>query len=166
MSDGHAGFLVAFFSAVSIPVSMVMPSLATRCPQRLVLALGGCFLAGYVGLLAAPVGGAWAWMLLTGIGCGMFPLALTMIGLRTRDPAVTAAVSAFTQGVGYVIAGAGPLLFGVLYGATGSWTVPFAILFVVLGIACASGLLAVRPGLVDEELTASRRPPRTRGSGH
>ena len=51
-----------------------------------------------------------------------FPMVLTLIGLRARTPETTAALSTFVQGWGYVISGAGPLLVGVLLGATGSYT--------------------------------------------
>ena len=105
---------------------------ATIAP--LLTVLGACFAIAYIGLGLAPVGGAWVWMVLAGIGSGMFPVALTMIGLRVahrrRPPA---ALSAFVQAIGYIVAGTGPLLFGVLYGATGSWVLPLALLLVSLG---------------------------------
>ena len=80
-----------------------------------------------------------------GIGSGMFPLALTMIGMRSADPATVASLSAFVQSIGYVIAGLGPLLFGVLHGATGSWTLPLALLWISLGFALACGWWAAAP---------------------
>ena len=83
--------------------------------------LAGAYLVAYVGLAVAPAGGAWVWMVLAGIGSGTFPLALTMIGLRPRTAETTAALSAFVQAIGYIVAGTGPLLFGVLYGATNRW---------------------------------------------
>ena len=86
-------------------------------------------------------------MVLSGIGSGMFPLALTMIGLRSRTPQTTAALSAFVQAIGYIVAGTGPLLFGVLFGATGSWVLPLALLWVSLGLAWIAGLLACAPPL-------------------
>jgi MFS transporter, CP family, cyanate transporter len=82
----------------------------------------------------------------------MFPLSLTMIGLRARTSETTAALSAFVQAIGYVVAGAGPLLFGVLYGATNAWTLPLAALFVALAVAFGAGWLACRPSYVDDEL--------------
>jgi len=78
----------------------------------LIVALCGCYLAGYVGLIVWPHGGALAWCLLIGLGTGMFPLALTLIGLRARTSDGTAALSGFTQSVGYLIAAIGPFLMG------------------------------------------------------
>jgi CP family cyanate transporter-like MFS transporter len=91
-------------------------------------------------------------MALTGIGGGMFPMALTMIGLRARTAETTAALSAFVQAIGYIVAGTGPLLFGVLYGATGGWGLPLALLFIALAISLTAGWLACRSSFVDDEL--------------
>jgi CP family cyanate transporter-like MFS transporter len=117
--------------------------------------LGASYLVAYLGLAVAPVGGAWVWMVFTGIGSGMFPLALTLIGLRARSAETTAALAAFVQTIGYVVAGTGPLLFGVLYGLTNSWALPLGLLFVALALAVGSGWLACRPSFVDDELAAS-----------
>jgi MFS transporter, CP family, cyanate transporter len=155
VSAGSAGWMVALLSALGIPVSMIAPTIAPRRHRAVIAALAGCYLVAYLGLALAPVGGAWLWMVLTGIGTGMFPMALMMIGLRARSAETTAALSAFVQAIGYVVAGTGPLLFGVLYGATGSWTLPLGLLFVALALASGAGWLACRPTFVDDELAAS-----------
>jgi CP family cyanate transporter-like MFS transporter len=85
----------------------------------------------------------------------MFPLALTMIGLRSRTPEMTGALSAFMQSIGYAIAGTGPLLFGVLYGTTHAWALPLMLLFIALGLSWMAALVASRPTFVDDELAAS-----------
>lgn len=155
VSAGSAGWMVALLSALGIPVSMVAPTIAPRRHRAVIAALGGCYLVAYLGLAVAPVGGAWLWMALTGIGAGMFPMALMMIGLRARSAETTAALSAFVQAIGYIVAGTGPLLFGVLYGATGSWALPLGLLFVALALTSGAGWLACRPTFVDDELAAS-----------
>lgn len=152
LSESTSGWLVALLAAVQIPVSMVVPSLAARRIRPLLLVLVSCYVVAYAGMLLAPVGGAWLWMVLAGIGGGMFPVALTLIGLRARTAATTAALSAFVQTVGYVIAGSGPLLFGVLHGATGGWGAPMALLIAAMVINFAAGWRASRPGYVDDEL--------------
>ena len=129
-----------------------------RYHRLLIHVLGLCFVVAYIGLGVAPVGGAWVWMVLSGIGNGMFPLALTMIGLRSRSPQTTAALSAFVQAIGYVVAGTGPLLFGVLYGATGSWVLPLALLWISLALAWMFGWLACAPRYVDDEMAITSWP--------
>jgi CP family cyanate transporter-like MFS transporter len=121
-----------------------------------IVTLASCFAAAYLGLGVAPEAGAWLWMILYGIGMGMFPVALVMIAQRTRTSATTAALSAFVQVIGYLVAGTGPLLFGVLYGVTGSWVLPLAMLWLSLGLSVVFGWLSCAPRFVDDELRGPR----------
>jgi CP family cyanate transporter-like MFS transporter len=156
ISESTAGWLVALLSALGIPIAMIAPNVPPRHHRALIGGLVTCNAAAYLGLGLAPVGGAWAWMVLAGIGSGMFPVSLTMIGLRSRTPDTTAALSAFMQTIGYIVAGTGPLLFGVLFGATGSWVLPLALLWLALALSWVSGWEAATPRFVDDELTERR----------
>lgn len=149
----EAGLLLAFYAALSIPVSMAIPALAVRGQRPIVVVLSAAGLISYLGMLTAPVAGAWLWMLLGGISGGMFPLALTMIGLRSRQIPTTAALSAFVQGIGYLLAGAGPLLVGVLLGISDSWTWPLVLLILAVLGSAATGWYAARPDFVDDQLS-------------
>ena len=155
ISSGTAGAMVAVLAAMSIPISMIVPNVSPRHHRAVVMGLSACYLIAYIGLATAPAGGAWVWMVLTGIGSGTFPLVLTMIGLHARTAETTAALSAFVQAIGYIVAGSGPLLFGVLYGATNHWGWPLALLFGALTVSVVSGWLVSRPSYVDDELAAS-----------
>ena len=154
VSESTAGWLLAVLAAVQIPVSVVVPNLVVRRVRPLMLVLGACYVVAYTGMLVAPVGGSWLWMALAGIGGGMFPIALTLIGMRARTANTTAALSAFVQTVGYMVAGSGPLLFGVLHGATGGWGAPMALLFAAMLISLVAGWLVSSPAYVDDELPA------------
>jgi CP family cyanate transporter-like MFS transporter len=155
ISHGTAGAMVALLSAIGIPVSLFAPSVPPHRHRPLLAGFGLCSLAGYLGLALAPVGGAWAWMVLAGIGNGMFPVALLLIALRTRAAATTAALSAFVQAIGYVVAGCGPLLFGALFDVTGSWALPLTVLFVALALDVAAAWPATAHRYVDDELAPS-----------
>lgn len=154
VSAERAGLLVAFLAALSIPASMVMPAWAARMRSQrpLIVLLVALYVAAYVGLLTAPRSGAWLWAALDGLGAAAFPLSLTLIGLRTRTPDTTAALSAFSQSIGYLIAGTGPLLVGVLYGATGGWAWPFALLFVALAAMLVAGWYLGQDRYVEDDL--------------
>ena len=156
-SPSTAGVLLGVITAMSIPLSFVIPSLAARLQNQtwLILALGVCYPIGYVGLILAPAGGAWLWAILVGAGASIFPLVLTLIGLRARTGEGTAALSGFTQSVGYLMAAVGPLGIGVLYDATGGWTVPLSLLCVIVIAQIAAGLLVARPSYIEDSL-----PPR------
>jgi CP family cyanate transporter-like MFS transporter len=150
-----AGAMVAVFSAVGIPVSLVAPRVPPQHHRAVITAFCACNLIAYTGLAAAPTGGAWLWMVFAGIGGGTFPLALTLIGLRARTADTTAALSAFAQAIGYIVAGTGPLLFGALFGGTGSWALPLVVLFVALAITFVSAWPATADRYVDDEMAAS-----------
>jgi MFS transporter, CP family, cyanate transporter len=157
MSSSAAGAMVALLSAIGIPVSLVAPRVRQERHRVVLAAFGTCNLAAYIGLVVAPIGGAWLWMVLAGIGSGMFPIALTLIGLRTRTAATTATLSAFMQSIGYIVAGTGPVLFGALFGATGSWTLPMTVLFVALAITMVAAWPSTADRFVDDELAPSQR---------
>ena len=161
-SPSTAGLLLGVITAMSIPLSFVIPSLAARLQNQtwLILALGACYPVGYVGLILAPSGGAWLWAVLVGVGASIFPLVLTLIGLRARTGEGTAALSGFTQSVGYLMAAIGPLGIGVLYDATGGWTVPLSVLCVIVLGQIAAGLLVARPSYIEDSLPRRRTADR------
>ena len=152
-----AGLLLGLTTAVSIPVSFVLPGLVVRVasPASLILSLCACYLAGYVGLIIVPYDGALVWSLLIGLGTGLFPLALALIGLRARTSDGTAALSGLTQSVGYLLAAIGPFMMGALYDVTGGWTVSLPVLVVFLVPMAVAGVLASRPRYVEDELVAT-----------
>lgn len=154
MTDTAAAFQVGIAIAVGIPLAMVVPPLLGRVrrPAILVVTLASCYLAAFLGLILIPGQLVVLFSVLIGIGTGAFPLALTLIALRSRTSMATTSLSAFTQCTGYLIASVGPLGFGLLFDVSGGWTVPLGAMCVVVGIQAAAGCLAVRPRFVEDEL--------------
>lgn len=150
VSGSTAGWMVALLSATTIPVSLVVPLVPRRWFRALAWLLTLCSLTCYTGLLVAPVAGAWFWMVLSGIGLGMFPLVLTLIGLRSRTPAATASLSGFVQSIGYGLAGTGPLLFGALHPGGADWTLSLATAIAAAGLALIAAYSACRSDYVDD----------------
>jgi CP family cyanate transporter-like MFS transporter len=145
-----AGLLMGLLSIVALPVSLLVPPLAGRARGQSgwILALSACGAAGLLGFLLVPTSGPWQvlpWVLLVGLGMSVFSLALTVIALRASSAARTAGLSGMAQGIGYVIAGTGPFLIGLLHETTGGWTVPFAVLLAVVVAQAVTGALAGRP---------------------
>ncbi|MFF4544601.1 CynX/NimT family MFS transporter [Streptomyces sp. NPDC001435] len=153
VSSSTAGVLLAVTMVMGVPLAFVIPRLATRLPHQgpIVLALGGCGLAGYAGLYFAPAAGAWAWALLLGVSNCAFPLALTMVGMRARTGAGVAQLSAFAQSTGYLISIPGPLLVGVLYEHSGGWGLPIALMAGLMLPQMVVGVLAGRDRTVEQE---------------
>ncbi|MEV7318811.1 MFS transporter [Streptomyces sp. NPDC093970] len=157
VSAGTAGLLLAVTMVMGVPLAFVIPRVATRLPHQgpIVIVLGVCGLAGYAGLWAAPAGGAWAWAVLLGISNCAFPLALTMVGMRSRTGAGVVQLSAFAQSVGYLISIPGPLLVGVLYQHSGGWGLPIALMIGLMIPQMAVGVLAGRDRTVEDEAAAT-----------
>ena len=107
-------------------------------------------IAGYIGLDISPVAVPALWAALIGLGQGAcFPLALTMIVLRSGSPRLTPAVSTHVQSIGYLLAAAGPITIGALHDATGSWTVPLLLLTALLVPQALTGLAAGRARVIE-----------------
>jgi CP family cyanate transporter-like MFS transporter len=151
-SPTDAGLLLAGVTAVGVPIALLMPTLAgkLRNLRSLVLLMSAAMVASYVGLAVAPHGGAVLWVTLLAVGQGAFPLALAMIGMRARTPEGTVALSAFAQSTGYLIASLGPFLVGVLYEATGGWTLPMGFLIAAALVQGVAGVLAAKPRYVED----------------
>jgi CP family cyanate transporter-like MFS transporter len=153
-SDGHAGDLVGIVAAVSIPISLWLPGVVARRDNQLglVLSVLGCYLVGYSLLLVDAHAFAIPAAVLIGVGCCIFPLVLTLIGLRAHTPDGTAALSGFTQSLGYLMAALGPFLVGTIYDATGHWTAPLWLLLLLVLPLMASAAYVARPAYLEDQL--------------
>ncbi|MET8176229.1 CynX/NimT family MFS transporter [Streptomyces clavifer] len=153
ISAGTAGVLLAVTMAMGVPLAFVIPRAAARLRNQgpIVVVLGGCGLLGYAGLYLAPAGGAWLWALLLGIANCAFPLALTMIGMRSRTGAGVVRLSAFAQSTGYLLSIPGPLLVGVLYQHSGGWGLPLALMAGLMVPQMIAGVLAGRDRTIEDE---------------
>jgi CP family cyanate transporter-like MFS transporter len=152
----HAGALLALYSLIGLPVAVVVPLLVSRIrrPSLLFYFATAAFAVGYLGLLIAPAAAPLLWVVAIGTGPMLFAIVQVLLNMRTRDHVVTARVSGFVQGIGYVFAALGPLTFGVLHELTGAWTVPLMFLLAASLAASISGYLLRKPIMVDDELAA------------
>ncbi|MGY1590556.1 MFS transporter [Geodermatophilus sp. SYSU D00708] len=154
LSAATAGLLLGVNTVVVIPLNAVVPVLTVRPRAQRPLLLGFvvCYVAGWLGLLQAPTTVPWLWMGLLALGMGSFAMVLTLIGLRARTAETTAALSTVTQGWGYLLAGTGPLLVGVLRGSTGGYTGMFVVVLVGVAVLLGAGWLVTRQRYVDDEV--------------
>ncbi|KRE35765.1 cyanate permease [Janibacter sp. Soil728] len=155
LSAGAAGAMISIVASLGIFGGLIMPTVIARSRDisAWMIGFGGLSIAGYVGLLLAPATLPWLWAVLLGLSGFAFPTAIALITARTRDPHVTAQLSGFVQPVGYLLAGIGPFLVGLLYEMTGGWTLVLVLLAATTGLGITlSGLRVSRPVWVDDEV--------------
>nr|WP_174185893.1 MFS transporter [Nocardia barduliensis] len=151
-SAAYGGAMVGLFAVVGLVAALTAPTVVARFrnPFPVVVACAVLFFIAFAGLLVAPMAAPIVWVVVLGLGPSTFPMALTLINMRTRTPAGSAALSGFTQGVGYAVACVGPLLFGVLHTATDGWLVPFAMLGVAVLVLLAGAWQACKPRVLED----------------
>jgi CP family cyanate transporter-like MFS transporter len=142
----QAGILVGLTALIGVPIALVVSPMAARrgSQSAWIVGLGLFGVVGILGVMLAPAAQPVLWSVLIGIGQSVFALALAVIALRARTADETAQLSGMAQGLGYLIAGAGPLLFGVLHDVTGGWTVPWVLFLAVYAIQMVTGAVAGR----------------------
>ncbi|MFH9070114.1 CynX/NimT family MFS transporter [Streptomyces alboflavus] len=147
MNAGDAGWMLSFSSLLGIAGSFVAPVIVGRRVRSGTLAVLGAVLCAlaYAGLLAAPVGAAYLWMSLLGLGQGAaISLALLFIVQRAPDARHVAPLSSMAQCFGYILAATGPAVLGAVHDASHDWTLPVVLLLVLLVPQVAVGLGAAR----------------------
>lgn len=133
-SASRAGLLLAAFSLIQAPTALLVSSFRDRMHDRrpLYYLMVGATLVGLVALALAPTALPWVFTVLLGAGAGGgFALGLVLLVDQASDPAESASLSAMAFLISYSVAAIGPVLLGGLRDATGSFTLPFAILAAV-----------------------------------
>lgn len=151
MSAASAGGVLSIALIVGLPLGVVVGVAAERLPdQRPIALVGMAFtLAGWLGVLLAPMAAPWLWASLLGCGFGTgFPLVLTLMVLRARDVRHAAELSGMAQSVGYAVSALSPVAIGALHDLSGDWTLPLAVLTACTVPALLLALGASRPGFV------------------
>ncbi|MCF5707576.1 MFS transporter [Pseudomonas syringae] len=123
-SEQQAGLLLGFLTLMEVVSGLLAPALANRSrdKRRVLAVLLGLIMAGFVGLILMPQHMSLLWTALLGLGIGgLFPMSLIVSMDHYEDPQQAGGLTAFVQGVGYLIAGLSPLLAGVIRDVTGSF---------------------------------------------
>jgi CP family cyanate transporter-like MFS transporter len=157
-SAEHAGLLVGIVAGVSIPLSLWLPTVTARLDNQVGLtsAVLACYGVGYGMLLLNAHALAIPAAVFVGIGCCIFPVVLTLIGLRARTADGTAALSGFTQSLGYLLAALGPFFTGIIYDATGHWTAPLWFLLALVVPLLLAGTYIARPTFLEDQLRSEQ----------
>jgi CP family cyanate transporter-like MFS transporter len=142
MSGEAAGAIVSVSIIAQVVACLLIPGLAVRFKTQsfLNVLLFLFAVVGFLGLLYAPLSGAWAWAVIQGLGQGgLIAAAMIAIVLRSQNAFVAAHLSGMAQCIGYTMAALGPLLMGMIHSMTGSF-VWGGVLLLCLGVGgCIAG---------------------------
>ncbi|WP_019580829.1 cyanate transporter [Pseudomonas mandelii] len=123
-SEQQAGLLLGFLTAMEVLSGLLTPAIANRSrDRRLVLvALLALIMAGFCGLILSPRHLSLLWPCLLGLGIGgLFPMSLIVSLDHLDNPQRAGGLTAFVQGIGYLIAGLSPLIAGMIRDQLGSF---------------------------------------------
>ncbi|MGE8189379.1 cyanate transporter [Pseudomonas sp. NPDC086278] len=123
-SEQNAGLLLGFLTAMEVVSGLLTPAIANRShDRRLVLwTLLALIIGGFCGLILSPQHLSLLWPCLLGLGIGgLFPMSLIVALDHLHSPQRAGGLTAFVQGIGYLIAGLSPLLAGLLRDQLGSF---------------------------------------------
>ncbi|HTZ91037.1 MAG TPA: MFS transporter [Streptosporangiaceae bacterium] len=164
VSAVHAGDLLALMNLGNAVTCLLIPVLAHRAADQRKLAVAAVAATGVgiSGAIFGPAALAPGFIALLGLGQGAtLGLAIFYTMARAPDPATAASLSAFAQGVGYLLASTGPLTIGFLHNATGGWTLPAVVLLAVAAAQLATGWLAGRALTVPAAIRHQKAVPQS-----
>ncbi|MEV1239337.1 CynX/NimT family MFS transporter [Nonomuraea sp. NPDC050022] len=162
VSAATAGWLLFVFQMVAVLTSLAVPAaLRWARDQRAVATVSSVVvLVGYLGLLVAP-GWALLWSVVLGLGGGAcLVLALAFLSLRAKDATMAGALSAMAQSIGYLLAAAGPVIFGLLHTVSSGWQVPIILM---CGAAAGQVIVAMMAGRGTVPPADGQAPHRSTG---
>lgn len=153
-----AGVNLMYFQAIGVAGSaLVAPLLHGRLQRHLPVLVPLLSVVSALGILLTPQL-ILLWISVAGFACGAaLSVALTLIAMRARDHHTATVLSGMAQAIGYLVAAVGPFLFGWLFEASSSWTLPLISLAAIALVQTTMGVI-----VGQERYVLEPRPGRTR----
>ncbi|MGR3963112.1 CynX/NimT family MFS transporter [Pseudomonas sp. 910_23] len=123
-SEQNAGLLLGLLTAMEVISGLVTPAIANRRQDKrgVIAVLLALIILGFCGLILSPQHWSLLWPCLLGLGIGgLFPMSLIVSLDHLDNPRRAGSLTAFVQGIGYLIAGVSPLIAGVIRDQLGSF---------------------------------------------
>jgi CP family cyanate transporter-like MFS transporter len=112
---------------------------------------------GLIGLIVAPATATILWVVLVAMAPMTFQLSLALIGKRTANHTSALILSGYVNTVGYLFSALGPLVAGLGFWLTGSWTTSLVFLLLVTLLQIPAMWVLSRENVVDDELVSAGR---------
>lgn len=160
ISRGHsaenAGLEVMLLQIIGVGSSMLVPVFfrgrLRRSLPALIPVLGAIAIVGMLTMPALMI----LWICAIGIAAGAsLTMSLTLMAVRARTADAATSLSGMAQGVGYLIAAAGPVTFGLLHQASGGWALSLGLVLALSLVQVLVGFFAGR----DRSVLAEANPP-------
>jgi len=154
MEADQSGWMLSIMQFAQLPMTFITPIIAGRLKDQriLVVVYTALYLIGFIGLLVGSNSLAIVWMIFLGLAGGAsFSLVMMFFSLRSRTPMEAAELSGTAQSIGYLLAAVGPVFFGYIHDATGSWHTSIILFIVTVVLLFFSGMHASRDRYVTEE---------------
>jgi len=145
MSVEASGWTLSYVQFAQLPATFLGAIIATRMRDQRFLAgsVGVLCSLGILGLLIFQTKFALICCILIGTGSGLaFSLAMLFFVLRTQNTVHATKLSGMAQSFGYLIAAAGPPVFGGIFDAFHSWNGSFIFLLLLTFILFLAGISA------------------------
>src|SRR5690625_2722144 len=145
MSVEASGWTLSYVQFAQLPATFLGAIIATRMRDQRFLAgsVGVLCSLGILGLLIFQTKFALICCILIGTGSGLaFSLAMLFFVLRTQNTVHATKLSGMAQSFGYLIAAAGPPVFGGIFDAFHSWNGSFIFLLLLTFILVLAGISA------------------------
>ncbi|XAH25414.1 MFS transporter [Xylophilus sp. GW821-FHT01B05] len=137
--------------ATAIP-GLILATVIRRMPDQRPAAISASLICAVsmLGLIFLPrLALVWSALLGFGSGASMI-LGLTFIGLRTRSAEEAGALSGMAQGIGYLMAAAGPMVLGAIRDWQQGWTAALTVAAAIAILGACAGMLAGRNAHVGD----------------
>lgn len=147
-----AGYDVMLFQLCALVGAPLVPLVFRGRLARVVPAVIPAFaVVGVVGLLVSPGAAIPVWAGAIGLTSGAsLGMALTLVAVRARDAGSATALSGMAQSVGYLLAAAGPAVFGALHAATRGWSASLVLLLATVLLLAGTGVAVGRDRFVGD----------------